>query len=67
MRSCLQEERAPMMPIVNASFPVLLGLMQQLVANSSPTPQVAGFMKLICKVRHAAVVYKTGMRVHCYS
>jgi hypothetical protein len=47
----LQEERAPMAPIVNASFPVLLGLMQQLVANSSPTPQVAEFMKLVCKVR----------------
>jgi hypothetical protein len=40
-----------MAPIVNASFPVLLGLMQQLVANSSPTPQVAEFMKLVCKVR----------------
>lgn len=46
----MQEERAPLLPIVNASFPVLLGLLQQLVANSSSTQQVAEFMKLICKV-----------------
>uniref|UniRef100_A0A383WBL3 Importin N-terminal domain-containing protein n=1 Tax=Tetradesmus obliquus TaxID=3088 RepID=A0A383WBL3_TETOB len=44
------EERAPMAPIVNASFPVLLGLLQQLVANPSPTAQVAEFMKLVCKI-----------------
>jgi len=35
----LQEERAPMLPIINTSFPVLLSLMQQLVANPAPTPQ----------------------------
>jgi hypothetical protein len=49
-----------MAPIVNASFPVLLGLMQQLVANSSPTPQVAEFMKLVCKVRCAMCDYMPG-------
>lgn len=48
--AALQEEREPLLPIVNAAFPVLLGLMQQLVANASSTPQVAEFMKLICKV-----------------
>eukprot|EP00879_Flechtneria_rotunda_P022091 GHRR01023309.1.p1 GENE.GHRR01023309.1~~GHRR01023309.1.p1 ORF type:complete len:1020 (+),score=395.54 GHRR01023309.1:417-3476(+) len=44
------EERAPLTAIINSSFPVLLALMQQLVASPAPTPQVAEFMKLICKV-----------------
>ncbi|KAF8071226.1 SAD2 [Scenedesmus sp. PABB004] len=44
------EERAPLAPIIAAAFPVLLGLMQQLVAAPAPSPQGAEFMKLICKV-----------------
>jgi len=36
----VQEERAPLLPIINTSFPMLLSLMQQLVANNNPTPQV---------------------------
>eukprot|EP00878_Enallax_costatus_P038160 GHUV01043324.1.p1 GENE.GHUV01043324.1~~GHUV01043324.1.p1 ORF type:complete len:672 (+),score=261.35 GHUV01043324.1:958-2973(+) len=44
------EERAPLGPIINASFPVLLSLMQQLSADTSSSQQIAEFMKLICKI-----------------
>lgn len=58
----VQEERAPLTPIVNGSFPVLLGLMQQLVADSSSTQQVAEFMKLICKVQAAVCCHRIASR-----
>eukprot|EP00798_Chlamydomonas_sp_ICE-L_P030407 gene30407-35412_t len=44
-----EEERAPLTEMLNHVFPVLLHIFQALLASPEGTPDVAEYMKLVCK------------------
>lgn len=45
-----QDDRGPLDDIINTSFPVLLPILQNLVANPSPATHLAEYVKLVCKI-----------------
>eukprot|EP00887_Chlorella_sp_A99_P003658 scaffold7.g3658.t1 len=45
-----EEEREPLEALVNATFPVLLPILQALLASDSPAVERAELLKLVCKI-----------------
>ncbi|KAK2079907.1 hypothetical protein QBZ16_002302 [Prototheca wickerhamii] len=45
-----EEDRLPLLEVVNSTFPALLALFQSLLASDSGAPELAELLKLVCKI-----------------
>ena len=45
-----ESDRAPLVAVIEATFPSVLSVFQTLLANPSPSPDLADLLKLCCKI-----------------
>lgn len=45
-----ESDRAPLVAVINTTFPAVLTVFQSLLANPSPSPDLAELLKLCCKI-----------------